>query len=79
MSLDQRVDSPAGGEAELPEWLEEVSAGARGEEAGQVKQRFSTFGVPRILLLVGLLVRHRLCASTSEPLDADRRPRATFR
>ncbi|NLX11845.1 MAG: TlpA family protein disulfide reductase [Chloroflexi bacterium] len=55
MSLDQRVDSPAGGEAELPEWLEEVSAGARGEEAGQVKQRFSTFGVTAILLIVGLL------------------------
>jgi thiol-disulfide isomerase/thioredoxin len=53
-------DTPlqADAQAELPEWLREVTGDAPETPAGQVQQRFSTFGVVAILAIVGILAAH---------------------
>lgn len=45
----------AGTQAELPEWLREVTGDSPETPTGQVQQRFSTFGVVAILTIVGVL------------------------
>jgi cytochrome c biogenesis protein CcmG/thiol:disulfide interchange protein DsbE len=54
---ERRTLNPAdAGQAELPEWLQEIAGEAPREQTQQVPQRLSAFGVTAVLLVLGLLI-----------------------